>query len=155
MTYIEAFDKIKSSMKNAKATGVDGHLAIQVNLSDSDASGIFYIEVKDGQVFVEPYNYYDNDAVFTVSTKDMIRIMTGKVTYEKAVQSGILTVSGNLDKAAEIRYLVVKEDKKAPAKKAAPTECAAKTTKSKCVKKADNNTPANSESKKPVSKKTK
>ena len=155
MTYIEAFEKIKSSMKNAKATGVDGHLAIQVNLSDSDASGIFYIEVKDGQVFVEPYNYYDNDAVFTVSTKDMIRIMTGKVTYEKAVQSGILTVSGNLDKAAEIRYLVVKEDKKAPAKKSAPTECAAKTTKSKCVKKADNNTLANSESKKPVSKKTK
>ena len=118
MTYFEAFEKIKASMKGAKTAGIDGHLAIQVNLSDSDASGIFYIEVSDGKLNVEPYDYVDNDAVFTVSTKDMIRLVTGKVTYEKAIESGALTVSGNLEKGALIRNLVVKAEKKAPAKKA-------------------------------------
>ena len=119
MTYFEAFEKIKAAMKGAKTTGIDGHLAIQVNLSDSDASGIFYIEVKDGNLYVEPYDYVDNDAVFTVSTKDMIRLVTGKVTYEKSIESGALTVSGNLEKGALIRNLVVKAEKKAPAKKPA------------------------------------
>ncbi len=120
MTFIEAFDALKASMKGAKATKKDGHIAIQVNFNDPDASGICYIEVKDGKVFVEPYDYYDRDAIIHVSHKTLIDIMTAKITFEKAVTENILTVEGDYNKAALLKNLVKKPAAKKPATKKAP-----------------------------------
>ncbi len=120
MTFIEAFDALKVSMKGAKATKKDGHIAIQVNFNDPDASGICYIEVKDGKVFVEPYDYYDRDAIIHVSHKTLIEIMTGKLTFEKAVTENILTIEGDYNKAILLKNLVKKPVAKKPAAKKAP-----------------------------------
>ena len=37
-----------------------------------EAEGIFYAEVKEGKLYVEPYEYYDRDAIFTCFGRDII-----------------------------------------------------------------------------------
>ncbi len=132
MTFIEAFEKVKAATEKSKTEGISGHIAIQVNLCDEDASGIMYIEVADGTLSVEPYDYVDRDAMITVSSKDLVRVLSGRLGYDKAVENGVIAVVGNEEKAAELKKLVVKAERKSCAKKADATEKKApakKTTK--------------------------
>ena len=130
MTFVEAFDKVKASMAGADASVIEGHLAIQVNLSDEDAHGICYIEVSEGQLFVEPYDYYDRDAIITVTSKDLVRVMSGRLGFEKAVENGVIVVEGNLDAALELKKLAKKVTRKTTAKtEEAPVK------KTRCCKK--------------------
>lgn len=130
MTFIEAFDKVKAAMAGADASVIEGHLAIQVNLSDEDAHGICYIEVSEGQLSVEPYDYYDRDAIITVASKDLVRIMSGRLGLEKAIENGVVAVEGNLDRALELKKLAKKVTRKTVAK---TEEAPAK--KTRCTKK--------------------
>ena len=117
MTFIEAYEKIKAAMEKSNPAEIEGHLAIQVNLNDEDAKGIMYIEVKDGQLYVEPYDYYDHDAILKASCKDIVRVMGGRLGYDKAVDNGVFVIEGDLEKAAELKKLVVKATRKPCAKK--------------------------------------
>lgn len=130
MTFIEAFEKVKAAMAGADASVIEGHLAIQVNLSDEDAHGICYIEVNEGQLYVEPYDYYDRDAIITVNSKDLVRVMSGRLGFEKAIENGVIAVEGSLDAALELKKLAKKITRK-PAQKAeeAPVK------KTRCCKK--------------------
>ncbi len=117
MTFIEAYEKIKAATEKSNVAEITEHLALQLNLSDEDANGIMYIEVKEGQLFVEPYDYVDHDAVITALTKDFVRVLGGRLGYDKAVENGVFTVEGNAEKAAEFKKLVVKATRKTCAKK--------------------------------------
>jgi putative sterol carrier protein len=117
MTFIEAYEKIKAAMEKSNPAEIEGHLAIQVNINDEDANGIMYIEVKDGQLCVEPYDYYDHDAILTASYKDVVRVMSGRLGYDNAIANGVFTVEGNLERAEELKKLVVKATRKPCAKK--------------------------------------
>lgn len=119
MSFIERFEEVKKVFKDAKATDIKEHLAIQINLTDADSSGIMYLEVADGNVIVEPYDYVDRDAMFVVTSEDLIAIAKGKLAAEKAMEEGKLVVLGNLEKAALVKSIKLKA-KKAPAKKATP-----------------------------------
>ena len=118
MTFIEAYEKIKAAMAKSNPAEIEGHLAVQVNLNDEDAQGIMYIEVKNGELFVEPYDYVDHDAILTASYKDVVRVMGGRLGYDKAVANGVFAIEGNTEKAAELKKLVVKITRKPCAKKA-------------------------------------
>ena len=119
MSFIERFEEVKKVFKDAKATDIKEHLAIQINLTDADSSGIMYLEVADGKVIVEPYDYIDRDAMFIVTSEDLIKIAKGKLDAEAAMAEGKLMVIGNLEKAALVKNIKLKT-RKAPAKKAAP-----------------------------------
>ena len=64
MTYAEMFSKVKGMFMEADVSDINEHLAFQFNIT-GEAEGIFYAEVKDGRLSVEPYEYYDRDAIFT------------------------------------------------------------------------------------------
>ena len=130
MTFVEAFVKVKASMEGADASAINGHLAIQVNLSDEDAHGICYIEGSEGQLYVEPYDYYDRDAIITVTSKDLVRVMSGRLGLEKAIENGVIAVEGSLDAALELKKLCKKVTRKtAPKTEEAPAK------KTRCCKK--------------------
>ena len=131
MTFIEAYEKIKAAMEKSNPAEVEGHLAIQVNINDEDAQGIMYIEVKDGTLYVEPYDYVDHDAILTASYKDIVRVMGGRLGYEKAVANGVFAVEGNLEKAEELKKLVVKATRKPCAKKEENVDAPVKKTRCK------------------------
>ena len=53
MTYAEFFSEIKGKFMEADISDITEHLAYQFNIV-GEASGIFYVEAKDGKVHVEP-----------------------------------------------------------------------------------------------------
>lgn len=122
MTYIEAFNKINKAIKSTRKIKIDGHFAAQINLTDEDAKGIFYIEVKDNRLNIQPYDYYDNDATFFVATDNFINIMTGNIDYDKALLEGVISFVGNPERAALIKQIIKKPTKKKTVTKKTPSK---------------------------------
>ena len=77
----------------------------------------FTAEVKDGQLFVEPYEYFDRDAMFTCSAETLFKIADGKTDPILAVTLGKLKVEGNIDKALKLKDLINSKKKEAGKKK--------------------------------------
>ena len=57
MTYADLFYEIKGKFMGADVSDIHEHLAFQFNIEDEEAGGAFYVEVKDGVLHVEPYEY--------------------------------------------------------------------------------------------------
>lgn len=107
MTYAEMFAQVKELLKKADASSIQEHLTYQFNVT-GDAAGAFYLEVKDGHVNVEPYEYYDRDVLFTCSADTLFKIASGKTDPVPAVMLGKLKVEGNIDKALKLKLLLPK-----------------------------------------------
>lgn len=105
MTYADIFSKVKGMMMEADVSTVNEHLAYQFNVT-GEAEGIFYAEVKEGKLYVEPYEYYDRDAIFTCSAETLFKINKGKLDPVLAVTLGKLKVEGNIDKALYLKKLI-------------------------------------------------
>ncbi len=105
MTYAEFFSQIKGEFMNADVSGITEHLAYQFNIT-GEASGIFYVEVKDGKLYVEPYEYFDRDAMFTCSAETLRELAEGKLDPVLAFTVQKLKVEGNIDKALRFKELV-------------------------------------------------
>ena len=68
-------------------------------------TGIFYVEVKDGKLFVEPYEYFDRDALFICSAQTLRDLADGKLDPVLAFTIQKLKVEGNIDKALRFKEL--------------------------------------------------
>ena len=100
------------------------HLAFQFNIEDQEAGGAFYVEVKDGVLHVEPYEYYDRDAVFFCAPDVLTGIADGKVDPIAAFTEQKLRVEGNIEKALRLKEIIemkkgTAQNEKSIAKKAA------------------------------------
>ena len=105
MTFEEVFKKFKDMFKDADVTNVEEKLAYQFNIT-GEGSGVFYAEVKDGKLSIEPYEYYDRDAMFICSADTLFKITAGKLDPVAAFTLGKLKVEGNIDKALKIKNLI-------------------------------------------------
>ena len=106
MTYAEFFYEIKNRFMGTDISDIREHLAYQFNIEDEEAGGIFYVEAKEGQLFVEPYEYYDRDAMFTSDPDTLMKIAEGKVDPVWAFTTGKLKVEGNIDKALRLKEII-------------------------------------------------
>lgn len=95
MTFIEAFEKIKKSSKKDIVDYKD--CAIQVKLIDDDAHGIMYIAVRNSVVHIEPYDYVDNNLTIEILSKDLVRILSGRLKVDTALKKGLLNTSNDSD----------------------------------------------------------
>ncbi|MCM1024319.1 MAG: SCP2 sterol-binding domain-containing protein [Prevotella sp.] len=101
MTYEEIFSKAKKLILSNDASGIGEHLAVQVDIA-GEGAGAFYIELKDGNLFVEPYEYYDRDCKLIVSGDDFLNICGGSLDAVKAFTNGSLKIEGDIDKALKL-----------------------------------------------------
>lgn len=106
MTYAEFFYEIKSRFMGADLRDITEHLAFQFNIEDEEAGGIFYVEVKDGELYVEPYEYYDRDAMFTATPDTFMKIAEGKIDPVWAFTVQKLKVEGSIDKAIRLKDII-------------------------------------------------
>ena len=105
MTYAEMFAKVKGILMDADVSDIHEHLAYQFNIT-GEAEGIFYAEVKEGQLYVEPYEYFDRDAMFTCTAETLFKLAEGKTDPVLAFTIGKLKVEGNIDKALRLKDLI-------------------------------------------------
>ena len=109
MTYSEYFASVKKEFEGADVSDIREHLAYQFNVIGDDGSGIFYVEVKDGKLYIEPYEYYDRDAIFTATTDIFTAIMNGKMDPVWAFTIRKLKVEGNIEKALKLKDLIARK----------------------------------------------
>lgn len=121
MKFEQAFKKFKDKFTDVDISGLDD-LALQITISDEDCGGTFYTELKSGVLSIEPYDYKDNNAIVDVSRAALNNLIDGKITVEQAIESGELTVKGELDKLHGLIDAVsasIKQAKQAKAEKEA------------------------------------
>ncbi|MCI8488943.1 MAG: SCP2 sterol-binding domain-containing protein [Lachnospiraceae bacterium] len=107
MTYADFFEEIKGQFMEADVSSITEHLAYQFNIT-GEGEGIFYVEVKEGELHVEPYEYYDRDAMFICQAKTLKKIASGKLDPILAFTTGKLKVEGSIDKALRLKEIVEK-----------------------------------------------
>ena len=105
MTYSEYFASVKTKFMGADVSDIHEHLAYQFNVL-GEGAGVFYVEIKDGQLFIEPYEFFDRDAMFTATAEVFNDIMDGKLDPVFAFTVQKLKVEGNIDKALKINDLI-------------------------------------------------
>ena len=105
MTYEEVVYKVRTAYENADARDIFEHIAVQVNIV-GEGEGIFYIEVADRHISVEPYDYYDRDALLIMSAETVFAIADGKLSFHDAYHSGVLQCYGNMDKLRKLQKIV-------------------------------------------------
>lgn len=131
MTYEQIFENSKKIIMKSDVSKIDGHLAVQVDIA-GEGEGAFYIELKDHELHVEPYEYYDNDCKFIMTGDNFLKMADGKIDPVAAFFDGRLKVDGSVDKALEFKNIVdsvrkqEKSEKKAIAKKTPAKKTAVK-----------------------------
>lgn len=137
MNYFETFSELKEILEKAKIKKSDGHLAIQVCITDPESSGIFYVEDFGDRILAEPYDYYDND-VEIIGQADKIKMLfEKKLELREALENGDITVNGNFEALESFLKKITKPTvkKAATTKKPAKSSATSKTTAKKSTSK--------------------
>lgn len=111
MTYADFFYDIKGRFMGADVSDIHEHLAFEFDIEDEEAGGAFYVEVKDGQLYVEPYEFYDRDARFICAPDVLLKIATGEMDPVWAFTTQKLKVEGNIDKALRLKEIIEAKQK--------------------------------------------
>ena len=153
MTFIEKFEEIKKKIGAPDLSKLNESFAVQVNMTDADCGGAFYIAYIGGNLAIEPYDYHDHTAMIYAKSKDLIDALIGKVDMLAAVMSGKIEVYGNIDHVTALATLHKPRAKRAAAKKPAAKKAAEKKTAEK--KPAAKKAPAKKTAEKTAEKKAK
>ena len=105
MKYEEIVAKVKELCGSAELKDYKQHLAVEVAI-EGEGEGVFYIEAKDGKVYVEPYDYHDRDVRLIATADNFIKLAGGKLDPVLAFTTGKLKVEGSIDKALEFKKIV-------------------------------------------------
>lgn len=120
MTFQEMFDAAKAGFANADVSGLNGHVAIQIEVTE-DGCGTFYAEVADGVLNVQPYDYRDNTAAVTLPHSTLFALLRRELALTDAVAQKKAFVQGCMESAAKLFAAVpVPKKAEAPKKEAAP-----------------------------------
>lgn len=115
MTFEEIVAKAKEIAKTKDLSDYKEHLAVEIKIN-GDGEGTFYVEIKDGQIAVEPYNYYDHDCCIICDAKLLLGLMEGTADGVASFLTGKLKIQRSVDKALEFQNLF-KENKSKKTKK--------------------------------------
>ncbi len=117
MTYEEIVAMMQTYYADADASKAAGHYAIQFNVV-GEGEGAFYIELADGKVNVQPYDYVDRNAAVFAAAESLKAIAAGQLSYTDAVKESRITVEGDQQTAAVLDSVVLPKAEKAvePAK---------------------------------------
>ncbi|MBQ8591758.1 MAG: SCP2 sterol-binding domain-containing protein [Lachnospiraceae bacterium] len=96
MKYEELVERVREEIKDAWFSKGLGHVAFQFNV-EGEAEGAFYIELSDGKINVEPYEYYDRDIVVVTSAEILLQMVEGKLAPMAAYANGQIKVYGNVE----------------------------------------------------------
>ncbi len=104
MKFDNMLKKVRKIAESTDVSNVD-FLAVQINITGEDG-GVFYVEVKDHKVSVEPYEYNDRNCAITMNMNDFNKLVDGKLDPVMAFTLGKLKVDGDVGKALEFSKLL-------------------------------------------------
>ena len=129
MTFREKFDELKAKYGTVDESKLTEPFAIQVNMTEDESAGTFYVAFVNGVFSVEPYDYRDHTSMITLSVANLEAILAKKADPVQLFLNGALQVEGSVDHALMLVDLMAKEEKKPAAKKAAAKKRRKKNTR--------------------------
>lgn len=106
MTMQELLDMLKKMAVDIDVSQTD-FMAIQFNIKDRDP-GVFYVEIRDHKISIEPYEYNDRQCAITMKMDNLVKLINGKLDAVAAFTLGKLKVDGDIGKALEFSKLIKK-----------------------------------------------
>ena len=106
MTYEEVVMIAREAYENADARHIFEHIAVQVNVT-GEGAGIFYIEVAERAVCVEPYDYYDRDGQLTLSADTVVALARGNIGLQEGLDRGLIQMEGNKEKIWRLAEVIL------------------------------------------------
>ncbi|MCL2088059.1 MAG: SCP2 sterol-binding domain-containing protein [Oscillospiraceae bacterium] len=103
MNLQEIIGQVKEKTASFNAGDYGGFLAVQVTLKDLDE--VFYVEIKNGKLSVEPFAYNDRQANLIISSANFIKLINKKLNSVVAFTTGKLKIEGDIGKASELANL--------------------------------------------------
>ena len=104
MTFDELVEKVRKIAASKDVSDKD-FLAVQVNITGRN-SGVFYVEIKDHKVNVEPYDYHDRNCAITMNMTNFNKLIDGKLDPVLGYTTGKIKVDGDRSKALEFSKLL-------------------------------------------------
>ena len=98
MTYNEIIESLKIHAVQFDASMIKEHIAIQFNIY-GEGEGAFYIEINEGKIDIQPYEYYDRDALIYVEADTLMQIASGELSMKDAYTENRIVVQGRHDAA--------------------------------------------------------
>ncbi len=109
MTFEKKFNAIKTKLEAADIVLPESHFAFEITLTDDDCAGTFYVASRGNGLEVEPYDYHDNTAALTATANTITRLLDGRTSYDVAVSTGKLAVTGCEDAVKAICGICAKK----------------------------------------------
>ena len=94
MTYEDMVYMVRRTFENYDARRVLEHVAIQVNVT-GEGEGIFYVEIAERHICVEPYDYYDRDCLLVMPGEVVRELCEKKYTLKSAIANGLVQFYGD------------------------------------------------------------
>ena len=104
MQFEELLEKVRKIAGKADISDKD-FLAVQVNITGEEG-GVFYVEIKDHKISVEPYEYHDRNCAITMNMQNFNKLLDGKLDPVLGFTLGKLKVDGDVGKALEFSKLI-------------------------------------------------
>ena len=105
MTFECLFATIKEKLALADACYISGHVALEFQVR-GEAKGMFFVEITNGSIRIEPYNYHDRDVSFAADADTYLEILNGELNPKIAFAVGRLKVYGDMSKAKLALHLL-------------------------------------------------
>lgn len=110
MTYQEIVEKVREHYRDANAENIQGHLAVQFNIT-GEGHGAFYLEVADSKVNIEPYEYFNRDAVLNLTAATLFRVLNKETTIEKELNDFHIGIEGQIGAVLILKDIQVASQK--------------------------------------------
>lgn len=110
MTYHDLVALAQKVYNRADASSIQGHLAVQFNVT-GEGEGAFYVEVRNGEVDIQPYEYYDRDAIVYIPGDVLNQVLRGVISLEEAYNNLLLGIEGDLGAALLLKQIVLDGDR--------------------------------------------
>ena len=103
MKFQTIMNEVREKASSFDGSSYNDFLAVQVTLNDLNE--VFYAEVKDGKLSIEPYEYNDRQANLVISSDNFIKMINNQLNPTLAFTTGKLKVEGDIGKATELSKL--------------------------------------------------
>lgn len=98
LTYNDVVTMTAKKVLAADISKLNDSISAQIAIY-GQCDGIFYIEIKDGVISVEPWDYKGADIQIYTNTEDLVKIVTGKLSIYDAISSKVFEIYGDTEKA--------------------------------------------------------
>ncbi len=98
MSFKNLFSTVREKLLKLDVSNIHSLIAFEFQVQ-GEAEGVFYVEIADGHMKVEPYEYYDRDALIIATANTYLEICHGNLNPLLAFAVGRLKIIGNMQKA--------------------------------------------------------